>query len=805
MPLAIRPVRRCSDRRAPPLLRRAARAAVALATLPVLALHAQARIDPPPRYAAAVAELQRFVAAQMAEKKLPALSLAVVDDQRIVWARGFGYANPADSTPATAETPYRVGAVSALFTAVGVLQLVEQGALDPDTDVTTYLQGFAPGNPYGRPLTLRGLLSGRAGLVREPPVGGTADPSAPTLAATVRSLGATSLVYEPGTRTKESDAAVAAAGYALERVRGEPFAYGMAEAVLAPSGMTSSSFAPDSALGARRARGTMWTLDGRSFAAPSFPVGVAPAEGLTASVLDLARFLTAVFAGGRGARGAVLQPSSVDSLWAAPAAEEDGAPVQGLGFAVSRLDGRLRIGRSGRLYGFATEVAALPRERVGVAVSTSLDGASGVTARIADEALRLLLAAKTGRPLPAIVTTTPVPAATMRALEGTYRGTVRAVELTERDGRLWLQDLLGGEPATLRLLGDTLVADGRLAFGQRVLPGPGWVVVAGDTLRRVADAKPLPAPERLRGLVGEYGWDHDVLYLLERDGRPYALVDWFELYPLIDLGGDVFRFPDTGPYAGETLSFARDSLGRAGAAAISAAVWRRRALGPEDGSVFRITPRAPLDLLRRAALAARPPAQPRGLRAPDLVDLTTVDPRIRLDIRYATANNFMGAPMYTSARAFLQRPAAEALGRVQRALATQGLGLLIHDGYRPWYVTRMFWDATPVAQHMFVADPAKGSRHNRGASVDLALYDLATGRPVEFVSGYDEFTPRAYRDYPGGTSLQRWYRRVLRRAMEADGFTPNLEEWWHFDWRDWARYPVLNLTFEQLGDGRQGR
>ena len=101
----------------------------------------------------------------------------------------------------------------------------------------------------------------------------------------------------------------------------------------------------------------------------------------------------------------------------------------------------------------------------------------------------------------------------------------------------------------------------------------------------------------------------------------------------------------------------------------------------------------------------------------------------------------MGVPLYDRAQARLQRPAAEALGRVQRALAAEGFGLLVHDAYRPWYVTRMFWDATPDSQRVFVADPATGSRHNRGAAVDLTLYDLRTGRPVTMVSGYDEFSP----------------------------------------------------------------
>jgi serine beta-lactamase-like protein LACTB len=146
----------------------------------------------------------------------------------------------------------------------------------------------------------------------------------------------------------------------------------------------------------------------------------------------------------------------------------------------------------------------------------------------------------------------------------------------------------------------------------------------------------------------------------------------------------------------------------------------------------------------------------------------------------------------------MQRPAAEALARVNKSLAKKGLGILVFDAYRPWHVTKMFWDATAEKDHLFVADPSQGSRHNRGCAVDLTVYDRATGRPVEMVSGFDEFSDRAYPDYPGGTSRQRWHRDLLRRALETQGFTVYEAEWWHFDYRDWRRYPILNLTFEEL-------
>ena len=158
-------------------------------------------------------------------------------------------------------------------------------------------------------------------------------------------------------------------------------------------------------------------------------------------------------------------------------------------------------------------------------------------------------------------------------------------------------------------------------------------------------------------------------------------------------------------------------------------------------------------------------------RKSDLVELTRLDPTIKLEIRYATTNNFLGTVFYSEPRAFMQRPAAEALVRAHQKLKAQGYGLLIHDAYRPWYVTKVFWDATPDDKKIFVANPSQGSRHNRGCAVDLSLYDLKTGKPVEMVSTYDETTDRAYPNYPGGTSLQRWHRELLRQAMESEGFT----------------------------------
>jgi len=218
----------------------------------------------------------------------------------------------------------------------------------------------------------------------------------------------------------------------------------------------------------------------------------------------------------------------------------------------------------------------------------------------------------------------------------------------------------------------------------------------------------------------------------------------------------------------------------------------------ERPRIFRITPVRPVAELRKEAMAAQPPRETGNFRRSDLVDLTTLDPSIKLDIRYATTDDFLSTPVYTSARAFLQRPAAEALLRAHRDLAAKGYGLLIFDAYRPWYVTRIFWDATPPDKHEFVADPAKGSRHNRGCAVDLTLYDLKSGREIQMTGVYDEMSERSYPHYTGGTAEQREHRDLLRRAMEKQGFQVFETEWWHFDYHDWKHYAIQNIPFEEI-------
>jgi serine beta-lactamase-like protein LACTB len=771
------------------------RLAVALLVLLPTLGRGQAKTDPPPEYAAAVGALDHFIAREVADKRLPALSVALVDDQKVVWARGYGFTDAAKTRPTTADTVYRVGSVSKLFTDIAVMQLVEQGKLDLDAPVTKYLPDFKPINKFDKPITLRMLMAHRAGLVREPPEGNYFDPSVTALDRTVRSLNRTELVYEPGTRTKYSNAGIAVVGLVVEQTQQQHFARHLHNRVLDPLGMTRSAFEPTPELNRDLAAGVMWTYDGREFPAPTFELGMAPAGCMYTTVNDVGRFLSALFAGGK-----VIETKTLDQMLTPQFAKEGEKTGFGVGFNIGELEGHKRVGHGGAIYGFSTELAALPADKLGVTVVAARDVTNGVTRHIATEALKQMLAVREKKPAPKIDETQPVGPERARQLAGRYAGMDgKGMELSERDGRVYALPFQGGSLTELRALGDALIVDSPLGYGPKIEVKGDRLVTDKDTFEREKVEKPKPAPSSWHGLIGAYGWDHNTLYIFEKDGRLWALIEWTEFDPLKEVSENVFALPEAaGMYHGEKIVFTRDRSGRATQAEAAGIVFERRRIVGEDGSTFQIKALRPVAELRREALAAKPPRETGYFRDSDLVDLTKLDDTVKLDVRYATDNNFLGTPLYTSARAFMQRPAAEALARAHKKLAERGYGLLIFDAYRPWYVTKMFWDATPESQRIFVADPSKGSRHNRGCAVDLTLYDRKSGRAVDMVSGYDEMTERAYPDYPGGTSLQRWHRELLRRAMDAEGFTVYEAEWWHFDYKDWRKYPIQNLTFEEL-------
>ncbi len=749
--------------------------------------------------------LRDVIEYEVQQKQLPALSIAIIDDQATIWSAGFGYQDADKKIQATAKTVYRVGSVSKLFTDIGVMRLVEEGKLELDEPVQRYLPNFGvqgiPGGLDSAAITLRQLMSHRSGLVRETPVGNYFDPTEPTLQATVASLNQTTLVYPPGTHTKYSNAAVAVVGAVLESQLSESHPQRIHRTIFEPLQMQSSSFVVNAAIAPHLAMGWMHTYDGRRFPAPTFPLGTGPAGNLYSSVDDLAKFVSWLFRDGQTDSGRIVTAETLQ-LMMQPIRDAVGKSQGfGLGFHVQNLDGQVKVGHGGAIYGFSTQLEALPERRLGVVVATSLDGANGVLERIANYALQLMMAGQDGKPWPDYRRTVAVAAERGKEIVGHYSDVAgtQSAQVVQFNEELYLQH--GTYRHTLRSAVNSgeIVIDDVIAFGTPVqLSDNGQLQLGALKLNRLPKTPPAEAPARWQGLIGEYGWDHNTLYILEDHGKLYALIEWFYYYPLREIDENHFAFPDYGLYHGEDLRFTRGDNGDATQVLAAQVLFQRREVGTRDGETFRIEPLQPIDTLRAPALAATPPRETGEFRESELAELVELDPTIKLDIRYATTNNFTGAVFYKQPRAFLQRPAAAAVVRVHERLQPAGLGLLIHDAYRPWHVTKMFWDATPEAMRTFVANPANGSRHNRGCAVDLTLFDLASGLPVQMVSGYDEFSNRAFPLYPGGTARQRWYRELLRQAMEAESFSVYEFEWWHFDYQDWKKYPLNNQTFEEL-------
>lgn len=197
------------------------------------------------------------------------------------------------------------------------------------------------------------------------------------------------------------------------------------------------------------------------------------------------------------------------------------------------------------------------------------------------------------------------------------------------------------------------------------------------------------------------------------------------------------------------------------------------------------------------------PADKAAALTPDdpkrLLELIKLDPAIRLDMRYATANNFTGRILYDEARAFLAAPAAQAIVRASKAAQSDGYGLTIYDAYRPWHITKKLWDATPVGpKKEYVANPKRGSKHNRGCAVDLTLHDLQTGQLVEMPTEFDDFSEKAHRDYMGASAAAIANRARLARYLEAEGFVGLSNEWWHFDFTGWEQFPVMDIPFSKI-------
>ncbi len=761
----------------------------------LLLVPAMASADPGlDRAAALIGDAAKW---EVENKHVPSVAVAVIGPEGVRWAGAWGKADAEGKVPATVDTVYRAGSVSKLFTDVAVMKLVEQGKIDLDAPVRTYLPTFKPRNPFGGEITLRQLMTHRSGLVREAPRGHYFDIAAKGQADAVLSLNETTLVAAPGSVTKYSNAGIAVVGEVVARVTGMPYEKAVRSLVFDPLGMASSGMTAAPFQG-RIAYSEMAAFDGPRIPAPPIELGTPAAGSLFTTVGDLGRFAQAMLNRGALPNGTLLKRASLDEMWRRQFPGSAGTRGFGLGFALSEIDGQRVVGHGGAIYGHVTDLLIMPEAGIAVVAFATVDSSNSAS-KLADYALRTVFAIGKGATPPAFGKGDLISGAEAKRLSGWFTNGKASVST-----RIYYDHLVIDAP---ELVGDIrrtptglIVEDAQTRFDKLAFADDAsWIEVGGVRYTRgQMPEPPLPARD-FAALVGNYGWDHNVIRIYERDAKPFVWIEWVEHSPLTRIDANHYAFPKTGGlYPLEALAFERDKSGAATAVKLGAIRFPRRDFGAEVEAKVRAGVKAGADELRAGALKGSPPQETRP-KPSDLVALTSVDPTIRLDIRYAGTNNFMGIPVYESAAAFLQRPAAQALARVNQTLRKRGYGLLIHDAYRPWFVTKMFWDASPPSSRMFVADPSQGSRHNRGAAVDLTMFDLKTGKPVETTGRYDEFSTRSYSNFVGGTDHQRWLREVLRSAIEAQGFDVYPEEWWHFDYGDWRDYPIGNQTFEALG------
>jgi len=518
-----------------------------------------------------ITDLSALIEAETQRLDIPSLSIALVDDQRIVWQRGFGLQNAAEGGPASENTVYRVGSISKVVTATAMAQAAEQGLVDLDAPITDYIPELVFKDPFhsDQQITLRHLHAHRAGILRESPVGNYFDTSFPSIEETVRSIIGTELVRPVGSTTKYSNLGPTIAGLVLERKTGVPFAEYMEKHILDPIGMTSSSFLRDRDVVRRNlADAFMVGFDGSYFPAPDFELGTLPAGNLYSTVGDMSRFLMMFFAGGSAGGTRILSPEMVRDMMTLQFPDAGGGRGFGIGFGIGELDGHKLVSHGGAIYGFASLFAALPEEKLAVVVLNDVDLANGFDDKIAAQALRLMLNATTGATLELLPEATDPPASEIDAAAGKYLWEGRPAFVSADQGALHIQ--LDGSTTVYRRLADgSFIADGREIYGTSIVfsRGPEGEIdgfsTGGRQYTRVAGYEPdRRVPERWRSFVGDYGWPHDVMRIYALDGDLWTRVEWGFEYPLTEVSDGVFGYPDYGLYSNEQIRFTRDAAGK---------------------------------------------------------------------------------------------------------------------------------------------------------------------------------------------------------------------------------------------------
>jgi CubicO group peptidase (beta-lactamase class C family) len=502
-------------------------------------------------YASIDPELESVVQAEMRDWGITGISVALVDDQEIVYSKGFG--------DAKRDSIFRAGSISKLFNALAVMQQVKAGNLDLDAPIPV---DQLPINPFlDQPsITLRQILSHRSGLQREAPVGSYLDDSQPGILASVESIKPSVLVTRPAEKTRYSNIAPTLAGHLVELATGKSFVEYQTVRLQKPLGMTNSSWTLATTPKDRIIVSNMRVADGRGGwtrrEAPLFDLGTIPAENLFTTADDLGRFASALINGGNS----LITRESLELMWTPQFT--DGDTGFGLGFAMGTFNDRKTVGHSGAVYGYSTSFIVLPTEKLAVIVLGNEDIANGPIRRIQNAALSLLLHVKFGDEIPSV----PEPFAIddLSAFAGEFESQSYWAKL-EVVNRKLVGDI-SGQPTFFSPTGElTFTADSRISDAANVRfekAEDGLVTgfeMGGQRFVRVPK-NPTPLPPEWRSVLGSYGLDFIPIVITERHGHLHAMTENMVDYRLTPVNRNVCALPP-GMYVDEEVVFLPDRDG----------------------------------------------------------------------------------------------------------------------------------------------------------------------------------------------------------------------------------------------------
>ncbi|OBQ66539.1 serine hydrolase domain-containing protein [Mesorhizobium loti] len=495
----------------------------------------------------AIELLEDLIRHEVEDKAIPSISYALVDRDGLMT---HGHIQRHDRHfDMKDDTCFRIGSITKTFTSVAIMQLVEKGLVDLDVDVSEYLPGFHPVNPFagresgphGSHVSLGKLMSHTAGIVREPKSGHYLDSHKPPLADTVAELATSTLKQDPSAGIMHySNAGIAVVGMVIERVTRKSYSDYITENILKPLGMndTSSGMAPG--IRERLAPADMWTLDGDS-PAPVFNLGGSPAGNIFSTTSDMANYTRCLLRGGFAPNGdSIVSPASLRKMWTPIGKRPEGHNKDlngyGLCFGVGDMDGWTSVGHGGAVYGYASQMMLLPRAGFGVLIFATLDFANQIASRLAGDGLRIALAdSGMGRMPLRSQTPPPITEDQFASLPGLYRHEVggEVVEVKNKDGKLYLMG--EGVPLQIRpVSGNDFVIDGRIygrgadyAHMNLSFSKANQLTWKGANWSRVDSLPVEKVPPEIAPHLGEYGPDFNITYLTYSHGQLRCLIEYF--------------------------------------------------------------------------------------------------------------------------------------------------------------------------------------------------------------------------------------------------------------------------------------